>query len=654
MNFKSVIINIVLAIIILEFILGQQYLPSWVWISLFILSIAGLVFFLAKLFFEEKVSFMMRLADLETLQKKDTSELSAQSQKQCDTLLKTMSNNHELISQQIKDAIESLREEYKKGVSAITDKVKEETATINDEYDKQKVALAGIRSLMQESSSSITELINSNTSKIKQQSAELLLNIKEANETIKHLISSTTQSLQDVFVDQISILKTNQESLIENLKMVHKEQNDNLLKKIDSVSLQVEKLDTCIKVIRENLKEETSNIKNLVDTSGKDLEKQLVSSEIKLKEDMTLEISKTATNLLGSIESSRMSVDSMIKKIEMSNKEQSEAFLQNINSVSSNIASLQKTIGMTITELVEKSDTIEQTIKLSYENIKAQQTKAEKIINESILNNGSIFTAKMKKIEESLSKAIDDSSKDSENRLADIQAQIESIELQNKEASSLTLNTIKNSDRIAEAFYYRAEEHSSNIHKTIDTVLIQNQNIEKAVNFLSADKNEERIKQSLQAVVSDIKSEIHSTFTEVNNQILDAKGFQQHINNELEKLQILLRSMSIGGDTNKDIKSVKTDSNHIETIVDAETQNIVQNEYANNHLVKSVMKDSKGNIIYELDYMNDKVTRSKNYDSEGRVNNEQIFYENGQVHYRYEYGKNGKIVSEFDINGNKK
>ena len=66
------------------------------------------------------------------------------------------------------------------------------------------------------------------------------------------------------------------------------------------------------------------------------------------------------------------------------------------------------------------------------------------------------------------------------------------------------------------------------------------------------------------------------------------------------------------------------------------------------------MKDTNGHLIYEIEYKAGAVARTRNYDSEGKLNIEQTFFENGQVHYRTEYTSAGKKTTEFDINGNKK
>jgi hypothetical protein len=66
------------------------------------------------------------------------------------------------------------------------------------------------------------------------------------------------------------------------------------------------------------------------------------------------------------------------------------------------------------------------------------------------------------------------------------------------------------------------------------------------------------------------------------------------------------------------------------------------------------MKDLKGHLLYELEYVNNKMARRRNYDAKGNLTVEQTYYDNGQVHFRNEYTNQGTKTTEFDTNGNKK
>ena len=154
-------------------------------------------------------------------------------------------------------------------------------------------------------------------------------------------------------------------------------------------------------------------------------------------------------------------------------------------------------------------------------------------------------------------------------------------------------------------------------------------------------------------VVLEVKSLIGNAVSEINNNFLDSQIYQETISNELEKLQVLLRTTLVSIDRTRQ-QEQKDNPNRTESIIDKETGNTVLNQIKNGKLVKSTMKNAKGNVIYELEYVDDKIVRSRNYDAKGKINIEQTYYDNGQVHFRNEFTTSGKKTTEFDINGKKK
>ena len=238
------------------------------------------------------------------------------------------------------------------------------------------------------------------------------------------------------------------------------------------------------------------------------------------------------------------------------------------------------------------------------------------------------------------------------------------------------------------------------LNKNVTSIQFKAQSIEESVNLLSEDKLDSKIIDSIGTLISEFQATYKSSVSDVNNTLLDTKIAQKATTNELEKLQILLRTLlkSIDENSAKNVSeepkavnlvvknsmpsSEKTseyknvprseiqkrqtqaktstpigitqDPNRTENILDNETGNLVINQYKDGKVVKSTMKDSKGHIIYELEYVNERIVRSRNYNNKGQLNVEQIFYDNGQVHYRNEYTPNGRITTEFDINGKKK
>ena len=232
------------------------------------------------------------------------------------------------------------------------------------------------------------------------------------------------------------------------------------------------------------------------------------------------------------------------------------------------------------------------------------------------------------------------------------------------------------------------QDQYQTINKGLTSVRLKAENIENSVLHISEKEFNKKIVDSIKSLILELRTDIKNSISDINNEFLDTQIAQEAINSELEKLQVLLRTVlsSFENKTEKIVKQVATESNkqvkpssstpgifpnvsrsveqnvkshqpdpnRTESIVDSETKNIVVNQYKDGNVVKSTMKDSKGHTIYEVEYSKGKILRTMNYDSKGKLTIEQTFYDNGQVHYRNEYTSKGKVTTEFDINGKKK
>ena len=262
------------------------------------------------------------------------------------------------------------------------------------------------------------------------------------------------------------------------------------------------------------------------------------------------------------------------------------------------------------------------------------------------------------------------------------------IEKQNNTISSLIVDSVKESDKATEMFMSGLQDQYQTINKGLTSVQLKTENIENSVLHISEKEFNKKIVDSIQSLILELRTDIKNSISDINNEFLDTQIAQETINSELEKLQVLLRTVlnSFENKTEKIVKQVATESNkqvkpssstpsilpnvsrsveqnvkshqpdpnRTESIVDSETKNIVVNQYKDGNVVKSTMKDSKGHTIYEVEYSKGKIVRTRNYDSKGKLTIEQTFYDNGQVHYRNEYTSKGKVTTEFDINGKKK
>lgn len=246
------------------------------------------------------------------------------------------------------------------------------------------------------------------------------------------------------------------------------------------------------------------------------------------------------------------------------------------------------------------------------------------------------------------------------------------------------------------------EENNGFLNKCLVNINQTSQDVKEAIRKLSEKNDVDVIVGAVKALIAELSLEIKGNVSDIENQVLDAQVGQEGINNELKNLQVLLRTLlaskeknpndnveensmtkerHVSSDISKKTKKtlslsknivkdkladkkalqtsqdrvlVKPNPNRQETILDSESGNLVLNSYKDNLLVKSIMKDKHGHVIFEMEYAHGNLVRSKNYDDKGNVNIEQTYYDNGQVHFRNEFTKKGKVSTEFDNNGKRK
>lgn len=237
------------------------------------------------------------------------------------------------------------------------------------------------------------------------------------------------------------------------------------------------------------------------------------------------------------------------------------------------------------------------------------------------------------------------------------------------------------------------EENYDSLNKCLVNVNQTSLDVKEAIDELSGKNDVDVIIGSFKKLIAELTLEVKGNVSEIENQVLDTKEGQEGINNELKNIQVLLRTLLKSREeqfegkaaksphttseakivkntisTDKDIVKEKIEDDKVihnrvlakpnpnrqETILDSESGNLVLNSYKDNLLVKSIMKNKHGHVIYEMEYAHGTLIRSKNYDDKGNVNIEQTYYDNGQVHFRNEFTKNGKVSTEFDNNGKRK
>ena len=482
--------------------------------------------------------------------------------------------------------------------------------------------------------------------------------LKKLTETISAISEQSKAQWENNTSKLLNSLSNNQDQVLQQL--THSEET--LSKNIESSTSQInEKVSHTYDLVQKESTKQTELVgalqQNTIELFN-GLSKDIISLNDSSRKQAIENANELQRTLALNTEHLSTVVNDSLKTIQESTFSSSEQLRQQIAQICDTI---QESINTSASDLVAKTDALTETLKTTNDEIQAKVEGASngmsQLISEGI---GAITT--------SVSTGIDGA----------------------RQASS----------EFAEQIMSANKENSASILQKFDELILQGATIVKQNNTISSlivdsvkesDKAKEfnkKIVDSIQSLILELRTDIKNSISDINNEFLDTQIAQETINSELEKLQVLLRTVlnSFENKTEKIVKQVATESNkqvkpssstssilpnvsrsvernvkshqpdpnRKESIVDSETKNIVVNQYKDGNVVKSTMKDSKGHTIYEVEYSKGKIVRTRNYDSKGKLTIEQTFYDNGQVHYRNEYTSKGKVTTEFDINGKKK
>ena len=520
--------------------------------------------------------------------------------------------------------------------------------------------------------------------------------LKNLTETISTISEQSKAQLENNTSKLLVSLSNNQEQLLQQLN--HTEET--LSKNIESSTSQInEMVSQTYDLVKKEFTKQTElvgalqqNTIELFNGLSKDITSWNESSRKQAIENTT-ELKRT---LASNTEHLSTLVNDSLKTIQESAFSSTEQLKQQIAQICDTI---QESINASTSDLVAKTNALNETIKTTNDEIQAKVEGASngmsQLISEGI---GAITTSVSTGIDgarqassesaEQIMSANKENSASILQKVDELILQGATIEKQNNTISSLIVDSVKESDKATEMFMSGLQDQYQTINKGLTSVQLKTENIENSVLHISEKEFNKKIVDSIQSLILELRTDIKNSISDINNEFLDTQIAQETINSELEKLQVLLRTVlnSFENKTEKIVKQVATasnkqvkpssatpsilpnvsrsveqnvkshqpDPNRTESIVDSETKNIVVNQYKDGNVVKSTMKDSKGHTIYEVEYSKGKIVRTRNYDSKGKLTIEQTFYDNGQVHYRNEYTSKGKVTTEFDINGKKK
>ena len=678
MKYNILKITFLLLVAIFNATIGIGSLPLWAYILIEFISIILLVYVSVRMFSDNNLVIDQELKKLTETITTISEQSKAQWENNTSKLLNSLSNNQDQVLQQLTLSEETLSKNIESSTSQINEKVSHTYDLVQKEFTKQTDLVGALQQNTIEMFNGLSkDIISLNESSRKQA-------IENANE-LKRTLASNTEHLSAVVNDSFKTIQESTFSSSEQLKQQIAQICDTIQESINtSASDLVAKTDA----LTETLKTTNDEIQAKVEGASNGMS-QLISEGI----------GAITTSVSTGIDGARQASSEFAEQIMSANKENSASILQKVEDVMQHSIAIQESITTSAADLAAKTDTLNETIKTTNDEI---QTKVEgasngmsQLISEGI---GAITTSVSTGIDgarqassesaEQIMSANKENSASILQKVDELILQGATIEKQNNTISSLIVDSVKESDKATEMFMSGLQDQYQTINKGLTSVQLKTENIENSVLHISEKEFNKKIVDSIQSLILELRTDIKNSISDINNEFLDTQIAQETINSELEKLQVLLRTVlnSFENKTEKIVKQVATESNkqvkpssstpsilpnvsrsveqnvkshqpdpnRTESIVDSETKNIVVNQYKDGNVVKSTMKDSKGHTIYEVEYSKGKIVRTRNYDSKGKLTIEQTFYDNGQVHYRNEYTSKGKVTTEFDINGKKK
>ena len=620
---------------------------------------------------------------------KDIISLNESSRKQAienaNELKRTLASNTEHLSAVVNDSFKTIQE----STFSSSEQLKQQIAQICDT----------IQESINTSASDLVAKTDALTETLKTTNDEIQAKVEGASNGMSQLISEGIGAITTSVSTGIDGARQASSEFAEQIMSANKENSASILQKVEDVIQHSIAIQESITTSAADLAAKTDTLNETIKTTNDEIQTKVEGASNGMSQLISEGIGAITTSVSTGIDGARQASSEFAEQIMSANKENSASILQKVEDVIQHSIAIQESITTSAADLAAKTDTLNETIKTTNDEI---QTKVEgasngmsQLISEGI---GAITTSVSTGIDgarqassesaEQIMSANKENSASILQKVDELILQGATIEKQNNTISSLIVDSVKESDKATEMFMSGLQDQYQTINKGLTSVQLKTENIENSVLHISEKEFNKKIVDSIQSLILELRTDIKNSISDINNEFLDTQIAQETINSELEKLQVLLRTVlnSFENKTEKIVKQVATESNkqvkpssstpsilpnvsrsveqnvkshqpdpnRTESIVDSETKNIVVNQYKDGNVVKSTMKDSKGHTIYEVEYSKGKIVRTRNYDSKGKLTIEQTFYDNGQVHYRNEYTSKGKVTTEFDINGKKK
>ena len=593
MNVFFLIVALNILIAIFNVVFGQNYLPMWAFLVIEIVSVLCAVYFLLYGINKEQKKLENKISDLNDSLNILANDIKLLINDRTTEIFDNLLLYKNILSNDIQNSEDKLAALLHKDTELVKEEIKDTNNCLLNKISEQSEQIA-----------KTSDLINSN---IKEVSLYVKDQFTNQTDLIKETINNQVDRVNIRINDSASEIISKTENLTGDLVCKTEEIKSQIIENDNNLSELVNSSTNSMTQSILDISKKTDLIKETINT-------QVDRIDIRINDSASEIISKTE-NLTGDLVCKTEEIKSQI--------------IENHNN-------FNKLISAGIEKMSQQNIDIHNSIELKGSEI----FNCIDSLNEEFKQVDSEIKSKVSETENNLSELVN-SSKNS------ISQSILNIEKQNLQTFNLINDSIQESDKSTEEFLANMQKQYELLNIGISEIGAKTDNIRDEIN------NNNSIINSVKTLISTFSLDIKNVSDDINKKLLENKYTIESNINELNNLQILLRTLLKLFEENTN-KKLNNNQERVEKIIDDETKNIVYVYYSNGNIVKSIMNDSENRKLYELEYSNGVIVRSKNYDLDGKLTIEQTFYKDGQVHFRNEYTSKGKIVTEFDVNGKKK
>ena len=593
MNVFFLIVALNILIAIFNVVFGQNCLPMWAFLVIEIVSVLCAVYFLLYGINKEQKKLENKISDLNDSLNILANDIKLLINDRTTEIFDNLLLYKNILSNDIQNSEDKLAALLHKDTELVKEEIKDTNNCLLNKISEQSEQIA-----------KTSDLINSN---IKEVSLYVKDQFTNQTDLIKETINNQVDRVNIRINDSASEIISKTENLTGDLVGKTEEIKSQIIEKDNNLSELVNSSTNSMTQSILDMSKKTDLIKETINT-------QVDKIDIRINDSASEIISKTE-NLTGDLVCKTEEIKSQI--------------IENHNN-------FNKLISAGIEKMSQQNIDIHNSIELKGSEI----FNCIDSLNEEFKQVDSEIKSKVSETENNLSELVN-SSKNS------ISQSILNIEKQNLQTFNLINDSIQESDKSTEEFLANMQKQYELLNIGISEIGAKTDNIRDEIN------NNNSIINSVKTLISTFSLDIKNVSDDINKKLLENKYTIESNINELNNLQILLRTLLKLFEENTN-KKLNNNQERVEKIIDDETKNIVYVYYSNGNIVKSIMNDSENRKLYELEYSNGVIVRSKNYDLDGKLTIEQTFYKDGQVHFRNEYTSKGKIVTEFDVNGKKK